>query len=163
MPEYYPLTKAEESDLRKIRRKIRNKLSAQRSRGRKKEYVDDMETRATVSETENKALKRKVAVLESQNKTLIGQVRFYFYFLKKIYNTPSRHITTFNWVFQLQRMKALLASATTGTNGKTNQKSSATALMVLLLSTALFAIPGFKEQYGKSFILKTYSGNWTET
>jgi len=121
LPEYYPLTKAEESDLRKIRRKIRNKLSAQRSRGRKKEYVDDMEARATVSETENKALKRKVAVLESQNKTLIGQ---------------------------LQRMKALLASATTGTNGKTNQKSSATALMVLLLSTALFAIPGFKEQYG---------------
>ena len=60
-------------------------------------------------------------------------------------------------------MKALLASATTGTNGKTNQKSSATALMVLLLSTALFAIPGFKEQYGKSFILKTYSGNGTET
>ena len=74
LPEYYPLTKAEESDLRKIRRKIRNKLSAQRSRGRKKEYVDDMEARATVSETQNKALKRKVAVLESQNKTLIGQV-----------------------------------------------------------------------------------------
>ena len=160
MPEYYPLTKAEESDLRKIRRKIRNKLSAQRSRGRKKEYVDDMEARATVSETENKALKRKVAVLESQNKTLIGQVCFYFHFLEnEIHHT--RHITTFNWVFQLQRMKALLASATTGTNGKTNQKSSATALMVLLLSTALFAILGFKEQYGKSFILKTYLGNGT--
>jgi len=116
LPEYYPLTKSEESDLRKIRRKIRNKISAQKSRGRKKEYVDDMETRAKLSETENKQLKKKVAVLESQNRTLIDQ---------------------------LQRMRALLASSSSSKNGH-----KSTALMVLLLSTALFAVPGFKEQYG---------------
>jgi len=115
LPEYYPLTKSEESDLRKVRRKIRNKISAQKSRGRKKDYVDDMETRAKLSETENKQLKKKVAVLESQNRTLIDQ---------------------------LQRMRALLASS----GSKNGHKS--TALMVLLLSTALFAVPGFKEQYG---------------
>ena len=77
-----------------------------------------MEARAKLSETQNKQLKKKVAVLEAQNKTLIGQ---------------------------LQKMKSLLASSTGKPGG--GQKS-ATALMVLLLSTALFAVPGFKEQYG---------------
>ena len=43
------------------------------------------------------------------------------------------------------------------TNGaNSNQGQSSTALMVLLLSAALFLIPGMREQYGKkSFLGKT--------
>ena len=43
------------------------------------------------------------------------------------------------------------------TNGaNSNQGQSSTALMVLLLSAALFPIPGMREQYGKkSFYGKT--------
>jgi len=116
LPKSYPLTKSEEANLKKIRRKIRNKISAQSSRRRKKDYVDDMEARAINSETENKELKRKVATLESQNKILMNQ---------------------------LKRMQSLIVRKNPG-------QKSATALMVLLLSTALFMVPGFKEyQNGK--------------
>ena len=78
-----------------------------------------MEARALASESENAELKRKVSVLESQNRTLITQ---------------------------LKRMQSLVM-------GKASGQKSATALMVLLLSTALFAIPGFKDQYGKNKII----------
>lgn len=122
-PSHYPLTREEERNLKKIRRKIRNKLSAQDSRKRRKEYMDNMEDRVKVCSDENQKLKDKINVLETQNKTLAAQLR---------------------------RLHQIVVNGGVRQGGQTS-----TALMVLLLSTALFLIPGLKpdqSQEGKSEI-----------
>merc|ERR1719378_1016233 len=116
-PKFYPLTREEERNLKKIRRKIRNKLSAQDSRKRKREYLDNMEDRVKACSDENQELKEKIKALESQNKTLAAQLR---------------------------RLHQIVV------NGGLRQGQTSTALMVLLLSTALFLIPGFRDQQADS-------------
>merc|ERR1712241_1014571 len=112
-PSHYPLTREEERNLKKIRRKIRNKLSAQDSRKRKREYLDNMEDRVKAASDENQELQEKIKALESQNKTLAAQLR---------------------------RLHQIVV------NGGLRQGQTSTALMVLLLSTALFLIPGLGDK-----------------
>lgn len=74
LPTHHPLTKNEERELKRIRRKIRNKISAQDSRKRKKEYVDGLEERVKRGSEENRNLLQRVRMLQRQNKTLIAHV-----------------------------------------------------------------------------------------
>ena len=105
------------SYLVRIRRKIRNKVSAQDSRKRKKEYLDSMEDRVRQCSEENDELHKRIEQLESQNKTLASQ---------------------------LKRLHQIIVSG----GFTTRQNQTSTAMMVLLLSTALFLIPGFKDHQG---------------
>ncbi|XP_019482824.1 PREDICTED: cyclic AMP-responsive element-binding protein 3-like protein 4 isoform X4 [Hipposideros armiger] len=75
LPSHLPLTKAEERVLKKVRRKIRNKQSAQDSRRRKKEYIDGLESRVAACSAQNQELQEKVQELERHNVSLVTQLR----------------------------------------------------------------------------------------
>ncbi|NXD79148.1 CREB3 protein, partial [Halcyon senegalensis] len=75
LPTCLPLTKTEEQLLKKVRRKIRNKQSAQDSRRRKKIYVDGLENRVAACTAQNHELQKKVQLLQKQNTSLLEQLR----------------------------------------------------------------------------------------
>lgn len=75
LPCNLPLTKAEERVLKKVRRKIRNKQSAQDSRRRRKEYIQGLESRAAACLAQNQELQRTVEQLEKHNKSLLAQLQ----------------------------------------------------------------------------------------
>lgn len=74
LPSKFPLSKLEERVLKKIRRKIRNKHSAQESRKKRREYVDSLEGRMSVCNANNLELQRKIQQLEETNSVLLEQL-----------------------------------------------------------------------------------------
>ncbi|KAM7400837.1 hypothetical protein PAMA_005151 [Pampus argenteus] len=74
LPTRLPLSKCEERILKKIRRKIRNKHSAQESRKKKREYVDSLEERMSACSAHNLQLQRKIQQLEETNNALLEQL-----------------------------------------------------------------------------------------
>lgn len=120
LPSNYPLTKHEERELKRIRRKIRNKISAQDSRKRKKEYVDGLEERVKQCTDENQSLMKRIKMLQGQNHSLVTQMK---------------------------KLQSLLSKTNGGGSNSSNSSNSAqptTCLMVLLLSMALIAAPNLK-------------------
>lgn len=87
VPTRLPLSKAEEESLKIVRRKIKNKLSAQESRRKRKEYMDTLETRCQAYLNENCQLKSRVRQLEMYNQRLIVQVKK----LQNVLNTMVPH------------------------------------------------------------------------
>lgn len=75
LPTSYPLTKHEERELKRIRRKIRNKISAQDSRKRKKEYIDGLEERVKQCSDENMHLIKRIKMLQTQNHDLMSKMK----------------------------------------------------------------------------------------
>lgn len=75
IPTRLPLTKQEERNLKKVRRKIKNKISAQESRRKKKEYVDQLEKRVETLARENVDLRKKCDTFQGSNTSLMSQLR----------------------------------------------------------------------------------------
>ncbi|TRZ02607.1 hypothetical protein DNTS_027981 [Danionella cerebrum] len=75
VPNKLPLSKTEEKALKRVRRKIKNKISAQESRRKKKEYVECLEKRVENYTSENNELWKKVETLENANRSLLQQLQ----------------------------------------------------------------------------------------
>ncbi|XP_070831081.1 cyclic AMP-responsive element-binding protein 3-like protein 3-A [Chaetodon trifascialis] len=74
LPSKLPLSKFEERVLKKIRRKIRNKHSAQESRKKRREYVHSLEGRMSACSANNLELQKKIQQLEKTNTALLEQL-----------------------------------------------------------------------------------------
>lgn len=68
------LTKTEEKALKSVRRRLRNKISAQDSRRKKKEYVDGLEQRVASCTAVNIDMQSKVNALSHENRSLRQQL-----------------------------------------------------------------------------------------
>ena len=106
---------------------------------------------------ENAELVKKLSQLEAQNKTLVGQLRRLHQIIvnkgglqgSSKWQQPANPGQAASMQGQGQGQHAKTAGlSSTGGQGQGDNKGS-TALMVLLLSTALFLIPGMKDQLGK--------------
>ncbi|KAK8391027.1 hypothetical protein O3P69_016996 [Scylla paramamosain] len=75
IPSRLPLTKAEEKSLKKIRRKIKNKISAQESRRKKKDYMDALERKVEKISNENLEYKRRIELLQTSNSQLLLELQ----------------------------------------------------------------------------------------
>jgi hypothetical protein len=74
LPTSLPLTKAECEALKIVRRKIKNKLSAQESRRKRREYVNALESRLNQFHRDNVALRAKMKQLLVNNRSLVAQL-----------------------------------------------------------------------------------------
>jgi len=77
IPTRLPLTKSEEKSLKKIRRKIKNKISAQESRRKKKEYMDKLERQVELLVSEKTSHLKRIEMLEEINSNLTNQLAKY--------------------------------------------------------------------------------------
>uniref|UniRef100_A0A9L0SWV3 cAMP responsive element binding protein 3 n=1 Tax=Equus caballus TaxID=9796 RepID=A0A9L0SWV3_HORSE len=75
LPGTLPLSKMEEQVLKRVRRKIRNRKSAQESRRKKKVYVGGLENRVLKYTAQNLELQNRVQLLEEQNLSLLHHLR----------------------------------------------------------------------------------------
>ena len=71
----FALTRDEQKQLRVALRKVRNKISAQDSRVRKREYVADLEDRVKQCTVINIGLQQRVTELETENRSLLQQIQ----------------------------------------------------------------------------------------
>jgi len=69
------LTKNEERALKKVRRKIKNKISAAESRKRRKEYIGGLERRVEEHTVVNVKLQKTIDELQKRNRSLMEQLK----------------------------------------------------------------------------------------
>lgn len=74
LPQKFPLSRIDEHNLKLVRRKIRNRMSAQESRKRKKNYVAELEAKVKAFSVEKNGFLKKIEQLEAQNMIFVNQL-----------------------------------------------------------------------------------------
>lgn len=100
-----------QKNLKKARRKIKNKISAQESRKRKRDYLNGLEERLTDFTTENQQLKRDLEKERNEKKSILSQLR---------------------------ELQAVVGSRFQPKNVKTSGTQTSAAVMVVLLCCTIF-------------------------
>eukprot|EP00005_Dracoamoeba_jomungandri_P003804 CAMPEP_0174260904 /NCGR_PEP_ID=MMETSP0439-20130205/10949_1 /TAXON_ID=0 /ORGANISM="Stereomyxa ramosa, Strain Chinc5" /LENGTH=560 /DNA_ID=CAMNT_0015345279 /DNA_START=60 /DNA_END=1742 /DNA_ORIENTATION=+ len=122
------LTVEEEKDLRRQRRLIKNRESAQLSRQRRKEHIDELENTVKMMGEENAALKAQVAQLTQENSTLKTQLHTV---LRESPPSFSDRLKNLISVGLDNHKNTTLAS-------KASSAAKATYLLIIILSFGLF-------------------------
>ncbi|KAK9970660.1 hypothetical protein ABG768_026586 [Culter alburnus] len=145
IPTHMPLTKAEERTLKRVRRKIRNKQSAQESRKKKKVYVDGLENRVAICTAHNQELQKKVEMLQKQNMSLIEQLRKLQAMVKM---STMKTTTTSTCIMVFLLSFCLIIFPSVNPFGSSNQKELYTSSKSM--SRSLRSFPAImKEDYAK--------------
>ncbi|KAK5871035.1 hypothetical protein PBY51_003938 [Eleginops maclovinus] len=142
IPTHMPLTKAEERTLKRVRRKIRNKQSAQESRKKKKVYVDGLENRVAICTAHNLELQKKVQMLHKQNISLIEQLKK-LQSMVKMSTMKASTTSTCVMVFLLSFCLIIFPSVNPF-GGKTEQKELYTPS--LIISRTLRSLPAERDE-----------------
>eukprot|EP00049_Salpingoeca_infusionum_P017132 m.351842 g.351842 ORF g.351842 m.351842 type:complete len:469 (-) comp16374_c0_seq1:242-1648(-) len=74
-PRTAKLNKDQEKELKKLRRKIKNKISAQESRTKRRQYTKILEEKVRQEKESNVSLKANVKSLREENSSLLSQLR----------------------------------------------------------------------------------------
>ncbi|XP_054042819.1 cyclic AMP-responsive element-binding protein 3 [Rissa tridactyla] len=114
LPTGGPMNKAEECLPKKVRRKIRNKQSAQDSRRRKKIYMDGLENRLAVCTARNHKLRKKVQLLEKQNMSLLKELQK----LQALVRRSTTRTTTTRTCTMVMLLSCLVVSPSSGSTGR---------------------------------------------
>jgi len=135
-----PLTHAEEKELKRQKRLIKNRESAQASRQRKKSYIDELEAEITKLKQENGFLNSQVGNLSVENRTLREELNKIQTLVKK---TGASIINTMlprsvSGQTPSKPMEHPVVGSSISPRGPTQKAKAGVCLLILLFSFGLF-------------------------
>eukprot|EP01102_Stenamoeba_stenopodia_P010554 TRINITY_DN3197_c0_g1_i1.p1 TRINITY_DN3197_c0_g1~~TRINITY_DN3197_c0_g1_i1.p1 ORF type:complete len:496 (-),score=93.52 TRINITY_DN3197_c0_g1_i1:125-1612(-) len=116
----------EDRHMKRQRRLIKNRESAQLSRLRKKMYIDDLEKKVSALTQDNDALTKRVATLVQENKNLSDQVSYLQNALKQSQANPTN------------RKLPIVPANNNANNNSKNMKAAGVCMLMILFSFGLF-------------------------
>jgi hypothetical protein len=123
------LTSEERKELKRQRRLIKNRESAQASRQRKKNYMETLEQQVATLNSENNRLREHITALGTENKNLKDEVIYLHDMIKKTPGLSTLFTAGANYMASFSKGQQNLSA---------NVKSAGLCLMILLFSFGLF-------------------------